>query len=378
MHTQWCEVSRDLLTSNYREFQRLAGAETVIAPVVKANAYGHGLVEVASVLREAGATWLCVNEIAEAVRLRAAGDTGTIYVVGYVPRGDLQAVVDSRAEIVVYNGETVDWLAELSRSAAQPIRLHVKLETGNNRQGIEADAALKLVQTIQQTPGLALGGVSTHFADIEDTTDHAFAMSQLARFRDFTVRLRQHGIDPGVRHCNNTAATILYPETYFDLARVGIGVYGMWPSRETMVTAFQARRHQITLRPTLTWKARVAQVKTVGKGQFIGYGRSYQTTHPTTLAIIPVGYYDGYDRRLSNLAHVLIRGQRAPVRGRVCMNMIMVDVTHIGDVALEDEVVLLGAQGDQVITAEQLAGWIGTINYEVTTRINDRIPRVVV
>ena len=161
-----------------------------------------------------------------------------------------------------------------------------------------------------------------------------------------------------------------------DLVRAGIACYGMWPSTEAYVSAVVAGRERCDLRPALTWKSRIAQIRPTPAGEYVSYGRTFRTTHPTSLAVVPVGYYDGYSRSLSNLAHVLVRGVRAPVRGRVCMNMIMIDTTHIPDASAGDEVVLLGRQGDEQVTAEQMAGWADTINYEITTRINERIARI--
>jgi alanine racemase len=175
-----------------------------------------------------------------------------------------------------------------------------------------------------------------------------------------------------------SAAAILFPETYFNLARVGIGLYGLWPSRETLVSCRQRGQEPLKLKPVLSWRARVAQIKSVPVGAYIGYGCTYRTTRPTCLAIIPVGYYDGYDRSLSNASYVLIKGKRAPLRGRVCMNFIMVDITDIPGVALEDRVTLLGVDGREKITADQLASLAGTISYEIVTRLNPAIPRFIV
>jgi alanine racemase len=190
--------------------------------------------------------------------------------------------------------------------------------------------------------------------------------------------LENHGLDVPIKHTACTAAAILFPQTLFSMVRVGIGLYGLWPSKETKISALQAGIALNELEPVLTWKTRIAQIKTVKSGETIGYGCTDVATQDTRLAVLPVGYYDGYDRKLSSIGYVLIRGRRAPVMGRVCMNMIMVDVTNIPDVSLEDQVVLLGRQGGDSISAETLAGKIGTINYEVVARINPLIPRIVV
>jgi alanine racemase len=217
-----------------------------------------------------------------------------------------------------------------------------------------------------------------HFANIEDTTDHSYAQRQLEKFMEYVDLLGQNDINIPVKHVACSAAAILFPETFFDMVRVGIGIYGLWPSKETYLSCIQEEREPVNIKPVLTWKTRVVQIKDVPDGAFIGYGCTYKTTRPTKLAVLPVGYYDGYDRHLSNASYVLIAGKRAPLRGRVAMNFITVDVTDIPDVCLEDEVVLLGPQDSERISAEQLASLCGTINYEIVTRINPEIPRLVV
>ena len=375
----WCEVDCGKLQANLARFRRMVGPSRVLAPTVKANAYGHGLVLAARAFLAGGADWLTANSLDEARVLRAAGVQAPLYVMGYVPTADLEEAVALQCRLVVYNPETVERLGQVvSRMPPGTLaRVHLKVETGNYRQGLELEEAISLANLIARLPGVELEGAATHFADIEDTTDHSYAREQLQRFHQVLQALADAGHTVRLRHCSNSAATILWPHTYLDMVRVGIGAYGMWPSAQTRVSAVLEGRHGvIELEPALTWKTRVAQVKDVPQGAFIGYGRSFRTTHRTRLAVLPIGYFDGYDRKLSNLAHVLIRGRRAPLRGRVCMNMVMVDVTDIPDVRVEDEAVLLGAQGDERIAAGQLAEWVGTINYEVTTRVGGHVPRV--
>ena len=375
----WCEIERGALKSNVRQLRQVIDHGPVLAPVVKANAYGHGLELAADAFVEGGADWLCVNALFEAERLRHAGIGVPIYVLGYVAAADMPTAIDLECDVVVYDPD-VAHAASVSAEAAGkgPARLHLKLETGNNRQGLAEDDALRLARTIHADPNLDLAGLSTHFADVEDTTDHTFANLQQERFQRFVKRLAAEGMAARRLHMSNSAAAILWPAVHLDLVRVGIACFGMWPSTESYVSAVVAGRATLHLTPAMSWKTRVVQVKEVPAGDYVGYGRTYRATHGTRLAILPVGYYDGYDRSLSNLAHVLIRGHRAPIRGRVCMNIVAVDTTHIPGVSPGDEVVLLGTQGDETITAEQIAGWAGTINYEVTTRINERIPRLAV
>lgn len=372
----WCEINRAALMHNVRELRRAVGPTPLLAPVVKANAYGHGTLIAARAFVAAGADWLCVNDVREAALLRAAGIDRPVLVVGHVPVAHVATAAELGVRFVVYDREVVAAAAAEGVRRGEPVRLHVKVETGNNRQGLPHDEALSLAAHIEATDGVELEGASTHFADVEDTTDHSFAEVQLSRFRAFAEQCRAAGMALPVVHCANSAAAILWEEAGFDLVRVGIAAYGMWPSKETLISALLERRHQVTLQPALTWKALIAQVKPVSAGSWVGYGRSWQATHDMKLAVVTVGYYDGYDRRLSNQAHVLVRGHRAPVIGRVCMDFIMVDVSDVPDVAAGQEAVLLGTSGGARISAEQLAGWIGTINYEVTTRIGEHVPRI--
>jgi alanine racemase len=250
----------------------------------------------------------------------------------------------------------------------------LKLETGTNRQGIPFGELPGLARQIRTMPGVLIEGAYTHFANIEDTLDPSFAERQLGKFRDALAALDQAGIRPPLIHAAATAGTLLYPETGFTMIRLGIGAYGIWPSRETQLAA-RERGRRITLTPVMTWKTRVAQIKTVEAGEHVSYGLTYQASHRMQVAVLPIGYYDGYDRKLSNCGRVLIRGRAVPVIGRVAMNMTMVDVTDVS-AQPDDEVVLLGRQGSAEIRAEELAEKIGTIAYEVVSRINPRIPRV--
>jgi alanine racemase len=371
----WCEVDVDALGANVRTLKALLPVGCLIAPAVKAEAYGHGSVVASRAFLAGGADWLCVNSAEEAARLRDAGIDAPVYVMGFVPPEDVEGALAIGCRLVVYREDVVSAAEAACARHGWTGRLHLKLETGNERQGLREEEGFALARRIHASPHLVLEGVASHFANVEDTTDHAFARRQLARFREFNHRLGEAGIPVPMPHLSNSAAVLLWSEEHRRLARVGISAYGMWPSSETLVAALMAGRERIALRPALAWKARIAQIRDVPKGAFVGYGCSYQTTAAARIAVLPVGYYDGYDRGLSNVAHVLVRGQRAPVRGRVCMNLTMVDVSHVEGVSTGDVAVLLGRDGDEAIAAEQLAGWIGTINYEVTTRIGAHVPR---
>ncbi len=373
----WVEVSEGNLRHNVQTFRNLIGGDRVLCPTVKANAYGHGLVECSPAILKGGADWLGVNSILEAVKLRENGITVPVYIMGYIALNEMEEAVNRGFHFVVYNRESLIKLDEVCKKLDKPALTHLKVETGNNRQGVNKIDLEKYIGLYSQNPLIKLEGVATHFANIEDTTDYSYARAQLERFNDMVGILKSAGLEPRYFHCANTAATILFPETYHNMVRTGIGTYGLWPSSETMISA----RHMninVELKPVLSWKTKVAQIRDVSEGEFIGYGCSYKAPRNLKTAILPVGYYDGFDRKLSNIGYVLIQGKRAPVRGRICMNMTIVDVTNIPEAALEDEVVLIGSQGDDKISAETFADWCGTINYEVVTSIRENIPRVVI
>jgi alanine racemase len=374
----WVEIDAGAIQANLREFRRRLGPDVRLGAVVKANAYGHGMLEVARIAAEARADWLCVNNVEEAVRLREAGHATRIIVMGYVPLDSVEAVVRHDLRPVVYNMETLDRLERHAEAADRRVPVHLKLETGTHRQGVPEDDIDSFVERIRRSPRLELEGLSTHFANIEDTTDHGYAEQQMARFARVVERLSAGGIDVPVQHTACSAAALLFTRTQLNLARIGISLYGIWPSKETYVSCLDRGKPALELLPALSWKTRIVQLKQVPEGSYIGYGCSYRTTRQSCIAVLPVGYHEGYDRGLTGVAHVLVGGRRAPLRGRVCMNMCMVDVTDIPGVGLEDEVVLIGRQGDERLRAEQLAEWCGTIPYEILSRIHPGMPRLVV
>ena len=375
---QWVEIDSSALTHNIRQFRRLIGKNRKLLATVKANAYGHGILEVAKIALQAGADWLGVHSIEEGLFLRKKKVDCPILVLGYISFDELERAVRNDLRLTVYNPETIERLIEFAPHLQGQIRLHVKVETGTHRQGIREEDFFSFVEKIQRHPELVLEGMSSHFANIEDTTDHSYARFQLDNFEKICQKLKEHGIEIPIKHIACTAATILFPETYFDMVRIGVGMYGLWPSKETYLSCILQNRKPIQLKPVLSWKTRIAQIKKIPKGSFVGYGCSFRATRETILAVLPLGYFDGYSRAFSNMSHVIIKGQRAPVRGRVAMNFVMTDVTDIPEVQVEDEAVLLGKDGVETITADDLAAWAGTINYEIVTCINPLLPRILV
>jgi len=376
---QWIELDRSAYEGNIWFFRRLLG-DREISAVVKANAYGHGVEPIVSMALDAGVNSFAVHSLDEAAVLRSWGVSRDILILGYTPKSRLGEVVALGLGQVVYDRDS---LAELNRQAAHQqrrARVHVKVETGTYRQGLEGAELHAFLGALADCSHCVPEGIYTHFANIEDTTRHDYALSQMTLFEDALETARSLGLSFSKVHSACSAASLLFSRTYGSMVRLGISQYGLWPSKETLLSFLMehGREEADGLHPVLTWKCRVSQVKTVAAGRRVGYGGTYLTTRETKIAVLPVGYSDGYDRHLSNRGHVLIQGRRAPVRGRICMNLFMVDVTDIPGVQPEEEVVLLGGQGNDAVTADELAEMVGSINYEVVARIRPGIPRVVV
>lgn len=377
--TTWVETDLGAIAANVRTFKRRIGESCGFAAVVKSDAYGHGVRFVAPTALGAGASMLAVVTLDEAIALRAlVGDGVEIIVLGYVPTRGFEDAARADAQLTVYEAGDVPALDQAARRAGRPLRLHVKVETGTNRQGLRPPDALRLAEAIDGATHLRLEGLSTHFADIEDTTDHAFALRQMDAFRETRAMLEQASLSPRLIHAACSAAGLLFPDTHLDVARVGIGLYGLWPSRETLVSARERGLGDIELRPALSWRCVVAQVKDVPRGEFVGYGRTHRLTRDARLAVLPIGYYEGYDRAASGRGYVLVNGHRAPILGRICMNMMMIDVTDVPEARPGDVVTLIGRSGDETLRAEDLAGWFDTIHYEVVSRIGSSVPRLAI
>jgi alanine racemase len=320
--------------------------------------------------------WFAVNSLEEGLELRELGVIKPVLLLGHVPLHRLEEAVRANLRLTVYNTETLTALSKLD--SPEPARIHLKVETGTGRQGIRIEDMGVFIDEIEAAKGVVLEGLSTHFANIEDTLNHEYSELQLSVFQKALNMLESRKITPPVIHTACTAATMLFPRTHFSMLRTGIGIYGLWPSRETFVSVKMGGGPIPDLRPVLTWKTSIAQIKVLREGSFVGYGCTYRTTRRTTMAVLPIGYADGYDRSLGNNAYVLVQGKRAPVIGRVCMNLTMIDITDIEGVALEDEVTLLGRSGNETISAETMASWAGTINYEIVTRISPLLERRII
>jgi alanine racemase len=376
----WIEISDSAYRHNLQFFKNQLAETTEFSVVIKSYAYGHGTKVIANLANKHGADSFCVHSLDEAIELRQQGITRDILIMGPVLLSRLSEVIRQDLRLVVYNIEAIQCLKKLTKEMKHAVRIHLKLETGTYRQGIQEEDLAKFLSELRNSKLLKLEGIYTHFANIEDTTNHDYAYHQLNLFNKMAARIKNSGFTEIKCHAACSAAILLFPETYFDMVRLGISQYGLWPSRETLVSykTKYTKRVEDVLQPVMGWKCKIGQIKTVRADQKVGYGGTFQTTRASKIAVLPVGYADGYDRGLSNQAHTLIQGRQAPLRGRVCMNLIMVDITDIPGVKLEDTVTLMGTDGQERIYCDYLAGLCGTINYEFATRINWQIPRLIV
>ena len=361
----WAEIDLDAIAFNVQAFQRHVGDRVKVIAVVKANAYGHGAVPVARAALQAGAAMLAVHRAIEGVELRQAGIAAPILVMGYTPASGAPLVAEWQLTPSLITLEFAQALAQSARDLGTTIPVHVKVDTGMSRFGLMPPEVVAFLLALRQLPGVALEGLFTHFATA-DWADQGEARSQLAVFKEVLAAAAGAGIDIPLVHAANSAATMRLPEAHFNAVRPGISMYGMDASSE-WPPVFE-------IRPALALKSRVCRLRGLPAGAGIGYSRTYITPRPMRVALVPVGYGDGYHRVLSNQGVVLVRGQRAALLGRVSMDQIVVDVSHIPDVQMEDEVVLVGPQGQERLRAEEVARLAGTINYEVTTSL---LPRVV-
>ena len=369
LNRAWAEINLDNIAHNIREIRRFTNKSAEIMGVVKADAYGHGVMEVAKTLLDNGATRLAVSMLDEAIQLRRNGISAPILVLGYTDPIRATEIIENDVTQSVYSHELAQSLSDEAVKKGKKVKIHIKIDTGMTRIGfLPGYSAVKNVIEINHLPNIIIEGLFTHFATA-DEKDREYTLTQFERFMSICSELQRIGIHIPVKHCTNSGGIIEYPEMHLDMVRPGIILYGMYPSEDVDKT-------KIDLKPAMTIKANVILVKDVEKNTSISYGRIFTTQRPSRIATIPIGYADGYSRMLSNKGKVLIHGQYAPVVGRVCMDQCMVDVTDLNcDVEVGDEVVLIGAQGDNRITAEDVAQSIGLINYELVCNVGKRMPR---
>jgi alanine racemase len=377
----WAEINLEAIAHNVRELRRITKPDARLMAVVKANGYGHGAVEVALTALENGAEILGAARIDEGIGLRKAGFDVPILIFGYTPPELAHQLLEFDLTQTVYSYQTAKALSRAAASYGRDIKVHLKMDTGMGRLGMLPargqrpfsetavfDEIVREVEAITRLPALEVEGVYTHFATA-DSSDKSYAKLQIERFMEILNQLRLAGLEPPVKHAANSAALIDMPETHLDMVRPGISIYGLYPSNEV-------NKSRVLLKPAMTLKARIIQLKKVPAGFKVSYGITFQTEKSTTIATVPVGYADGYDRLMSSRGYMLVHGLRAPVVGRVCMDLTMLDVGEIPEAGLEDEVVVFGSQGNASIPVDEIASSLNTINYEIVSTVMERVPRI--
>lgn len=394
IYKTWIEIRKEAIKHNIEAFRKIVGPKTKIMAVVKSNAYGHGLLEFSKLAdslgvnpssggvnpAKGGVNWFGVDTFSEGLKLRQHGIKKPILVLGYTRNSRLLEAAKNNISLTFYNLENLDFLKKHTKEFLEhPLKVHLKIDTGMRRQGIyleDLSAFLRQLKTAKTA--ISVEGVYTHFASAKDITYPFYTKNQLDKFHKAVRILEKFNIKNVIKHAAATGGMLLYPESRLDMVRIGIGLYGLWPSKEAELQHKLINRKTISLKPVLTWKTIIAQVKKVKKGDFIGYDLAERMECDGKIAMLPIGYWHGYDRGLSSIGEVLINGIRCRVLGKVSMDMIVVDVTKAGKVKVEKEVVLLGRQKNEEITARELAQKIGTVHYEIITRINPQTPRIVI
>ena len=363
----FCTVDLAALRWNFRQVRKKIGREVKVLSVVKANGYGHGAREVAKTLEHEGSDGFGVATLEEGVELREAGIRSPIVILaGFYP-AQFDQLLRLRLIPVAIEPDGLRRLETLARKRGVSLGFHLKLDTGMGRIGFLASEIDSWLPELNKVKSLRLGGIFSHFSHAENVGGN-YTGNQLKVFRKLVERLNGAGHDPPLVHLANSAAVITLPSAHFSMVRPGLMLYGIYPS--------PGMASRVALKPVLSWKSRILQLKAAAKGSSISYGQTFVTRRKSLIATLPVGYADGYPRLLSNRGAVLVRGKRAPIVGRVCMDLTMIDVTDIRGVRQGDEVVLLGCQGREKISADEMALWVGTISYEILTSISARVPRI--
>lgn len=365
----WAEINLTALAFNMREIRRITSPNAKIMAVVKANAYGHGIMGIAETVLHHGADMLGVATLGEAINLRERGFLVPIMIFGYTPFEHARETVFYDLIQTVYTLKAAEVLSEEAARQKKVAKIHVKVDTGMNRLGyLPGDDALRDIAHIARLPYINMEGIFTHFA-VADIKDKNYTNRQLDVFLDFVDRLKKQGLEFPIRHAANSGGIIEFPEAHLDLVRPGILMYGYYPSDEV-------DESKLELIPVMTLKAKAAFIKSIPLGETISYGRKFTTTKETKVLTLPLGYADGIPRLLSGKIDVLIRGQRVPSVGTICMDQFMVDVSEIDDINIGEEVVIFGRQNGHFIPVDEIAAKMGTINYEILCGISERIPRV--
>jgi alanine racemase len=363
----WVEIDLDAFEENFRKIKALVRPGAMVTGVIKADAYGHGAVEIGKVLLEQGVDRFAVATLSEAVQLRKVFKDTSILILGYTPTYGADEVIKNNIIQTMYNVDEARVFSERAEKLGKTLKVHIKIDSGMSRLGFQAtEDSVDSIMEISKMPYIEIEGMFTHFA-VADEVDKAYTYGQYEKYKFMVDALKDRGLEIPVKHVSNSAAIMDLPEMNLDMVRAGIILYGLYPSDEVI-------KDRIDLKQVMSLKAEISHVKELEAGRGISYGLKYVTPGTRKIATIPIGYADGFTRMLSGKAEVLVKGKKVPVVGRICMDQCLIDVTGI-DAKIGDEVVLFGSDGTNTITIDEVAAKLGTINYEITCMISKRIPR---
>ena len=364
----WAEIDLDAIAYNTRNIKKLIGDKDLIA-VVKANCYGHGVIGIIPTLLENGVSRFAVAMISEALEIRDNKITTPVMILGFTPLYLGEELINNNIEQTVYDLDYAKELSKIALTLNKKAKIHIAIDTGMGRIGfLPNEKSIDNITEICSLEGIEVIGIFTHFST-SDEKDKEYSHEQFTKMLSVMDTLKKRGIDIPLKHVANSGAIIDLPDTYLDAVRAGIILYGYYPSDEI-------DKNNLALKPALTLKATITNVKTLEKDMYVSYGRTFKTSNETIVATIPVGYADGYLRKLAENGKVIIKGEFAPIIGRICMDQFMIDVTNIPDVKIGDEVILLGEKNGLKYNADDMAKKLDTINYEVTCMLKSRLPRV--
>jgi len=378
LHTSYIELDQQALHKNITFLKSLLSKDTRFSMVAKANAYGHGIEAILPMVEECGVDHFSVFSVAEAMRVqKATKQHSEIMIMGFVDDDYLEWAIEKDVSFFVFTLERLRATIAQAQAMRKPARIHLELETGMHRTGFcedQLDEVIRLIRDNQEH--LTLEGLCTHFAGAEDLGSRQRIENQIDTFNRLCSELYEQGLEPRYRHTACSGALFNYPEAIMDMVRIGIATYGFWPNQETRQLYLSKHNYaEDPLKRILTWKSEILSVNRVPANEYVSYGKAYYTTRPSKIATVPVGYGYGFSRTLSNNGHVLVGGYRAPVVGFVNMNMIVIDVTEVSDVAVHDEVVLIGTQGEHTMSVSSFSDMNNSMNYELLTRLPDHIPK---
>ena len=363
----WVEIDLNALRYNLLAIRKWVGPQIKILGIVKADAYGHGDYEVSRVLLNNGVEMLSIAILEEGIQLRDKGIKAPLLILGGIFEEQIDTVIQYGLTPTVYDLKLADVLSKRANYFNKIMKVHVYVDTGMGSIGVKYDKAVEFVKFVKNMKNLLIEGIYTHCSS-SDEKDSAFTNLQIKRFRDVLDALDTIKVCIPLRHMANSGAILDYPEAYFNMVRPGLSLYGLYPSEDVS--------RDIGIKPVMSFKTRLVHIKNMDSGDVVGYGRTYRITKPTRVATLPLGYDDGYNRLFSNQGEVIIRGKKASIVGRICMDQCFVDVTNIKDVSVGDEVVLYGSQAQESIPIESIAKQLNTIPYEVTCSISKRVPRI--